>query len=467
MKSEIVFHGVPQGHNVWGTDDTKYYEGFYNGLDAFSPTKKLFVVEVLRNGPSFSAYYSFIKANQVSALNGRQGSYFGMTLRTDDVYCTNVHSLYNLFDQVYAQKIFGHVVETAGDGLKYRLAKFSDQDYLLQEVRQVLEKNIAAYFSDSFEEFDDTFTKDQPTVFQYYNLDDTDSESFLNSTKVYGKILISPEFPSKDSRLVSCESRVDSLTGELESEKEAREQAEQAALTLRKKVDTLESQLEAARNSADVRSVAGKLEQPLDEMLQLLRSAQGPYLDQARQNEGLRKQLDGLHRKLSSLSTWFYAAVGAAAAFLILSGFLGFKFFQSKSQNPRGNVVAKAEYEKLEAEYNQLKDEQSRRNTAQLTGILQSYWASASGSRINVKPDPAKDENGRNVLLTPGRPYTLSLNGLPKELFDGKGEWVFHGLEPVGEDDPTVVEVSADSGEAYACYAIDGVVVIKRDFVVK
>lgn len=465
MKSEIVFHGVPQGHNTWGTDDEKYYEGFYNGIDVFSKTRNLFVVEVLRNGPSFSAYYSFIKAYQVTALNGRPGSYFGITLRTDGVYCTNVHSLYNLFEQVFTQMILGHVVEPVGEGLKYRIAKFSDQEMLMRDVKQVLDKNIASYFSDSFEKFDGSFTKDQATVFKYYNLDDTDSESFLNSTKVYGKILISPEYPSRESQLNAFDSKLASLAKELEMEKDARKHAEEAAIAYKRKADSLESQLEASKSSADVKAVANKLEHPLTEMLSLLRSAQGPYLNLGRENEQLKKQVNGLRQKMSSLSTKFYLATGIAAAFLILTCLFGVKAFKSKPAKPGGNYVSQATYKQLEDKYNQLNNQQH--STANLTDILQGYWAASNGSRINIKPDPGKDGSNRNTILVPEQEYTVSLNGIPKNLFDGKGTWSFRGLEVVDADKPDVVKVSVDSGEASVCYVIDGVVVIKRDFVVK
>lgn len=468
MKSEIVIHGIPQGHNTWGTDDPKYYEGFYNGIDAFSKTKKLYVVEVLRNGDSFSAYYSLIRAYQVAALNGRQGSYFGMTFRIDGEYCTDVHSLFNLLEQVYNQMIVGHVVESVGDGLKYKIAQFSDLDKLLSDVKQVLEKNIASYFSNRFEKFDDSFTKDQATVFQYYNIDDVDSESFLNSTRRFGKILISPEYPSKDSRLSAYDNKLASLAKELEAERESNKRSEETAVALKKKVISLESQLEASKSAADVKAVANRFERPMSELLDLLRKVQGTAPGNSRDNEQMRKQIDSLHRKLSQLQFRFYIAAGVAAVLLILSCLFGIKAFTAKPYSAsNSNTVPLETYNKLQEQFNELKSQQAPQSASMLTSVLQDYWKNDSKSRINVKPDPAKDESGHNVYLTNGLEYTLSLSGLPKDIFENKGNWIFDGLEAVKAESPNVVKATIDSGDASAKYVVDGIVVVKRDFIVK
>ncbi len=466
MKSEIVFHGVPQGHNTWGTDDAKYYEGFYNGIDAFSKTKNLFVVEVLRNGGSFSAFYSLIKAYQVTALNGRSGSYFGMTLRVDGEYCTQVHSLCNLFEQVFSQKIVGQVLESVGDGYKYKVAQFSDCDKLLSDVKQVLEKKISAFFSNDFEEFDESFTKDQASVHKFFNIDDTDSEAFLNSTRKYGKILISPEYPSKDSQINSFDSKLASIKKELETERDSKARAEEAAVALKKKVMTLESQLEAAKNTSDVRAVANRLEKPMAELLALLRNAQGTTadLDMARENGELRKKLNRLQGKLSKIKTFLYAAVGVA--FLLLA--LTIYFAVSSAPRKQGNatdakyVELQGKYEKLMADYSDLKNS-SQVSKVDVAAVLKPYW---NNSRIDVTPDPLKENDV--YFLTKGQKYNISLKGELRDKFNNKGEWILSGVSFAGgiaRGDCTVIPNV--EGSAKISYSIDGVEIASRLFNVK
>ena len=49
MQIEFVIHGVPQGHQVWGTQADKYYESFYGKYEIYGKPKQVFVVEVRDN----------------------------------------------------------------------------------------------------------------------------------------------------------------------------------------------------------------------------------------------------------------------------------------------------------------------------------------------------------------------------------------------------------------------------------
>lgn len=202
----IVFHGVPQGHDVFGGAGDKYFESFYGISDSFKGAKTVFVVEVRKDTSGFCSYYSYIRPQNVVAYSGRSGSYFGMSLKVDGQYCTDVYSLYQLFDKIFDEKINGSIIQQSGNTEQYCIASFADADYQLNTIAQLAVNQIKAYFENDFEEIDSSFTKQYASSSAYYNLDDVNSETFFNSTRVYGKVFISPEYASKDSVISSLSS---------------------------------------------------------------------------------------------------------------------------------------------------------------------------------------------------------------------------------------------------------------------
>ena len=202
----IVFHGVPQGHDVFGGGGDKYFESFYGISESFKGAKTVFVVEVRKDASGFCSYYSYIRPQNVVANSGRSGSYFGMSLKVDGQYCTDVYSLFQLFDKIYDEKIIGSILQQSGNTEQYRIASFVDADYQLKTIAQLADNQIKAYFENDFEEIDSSFTKQYASASVYYNLDDVNSEAFFNSTRVYGKVFISPEYASKDSVISSLSS---------------------------------------------------------------------------------------------------------------------------------------------------------------------------------------------------------------------------------------------------------------------
>ena len=124
----IVFHGVPQGHDVFGGGGDKYFESFYGISESFKGAKTVFVVEVRKDASGFSSYYSYIRPQNIVAHSGRSGSYFGMSLKVDGQYCTDVYSLFQLFDKIYDEKIIGPVLQQSGNTEQYRIASFVDAE---------------------------------------------------------------------------------------------------------------------------------------------------------------------------------------------------------------------------------------------------------------------------------------------------------------------------------------------------
>lgn len=253
MISEFVFHGVPQGFDAWGSAGDRYYESFYGLGDFYKGARTALVVEVRKDAVNYCSYYTYVRPQNVVAQGGRTGSYFGMSLKCTGQYCTDVYSLFQLFNKIYEEKIVGSILTRTGNTEKYLVASFSDADSSLKAIAHLAESLVNNNFTSDFEEIDASFTKQHATASVYYNLDDVNSEAFFNTTRLYGKVFVSPEYPSKDTLLASfsaSEKQHQALKAEYEKQI-AELQAENAQIPqLKSRLSNLESDFTAIQKKA-------------------------------------------------------------------------------------------------------------------------------------------------------------------------------------------------------------------------
>ena len=121
----IIVHGVPYGQDIFSTDpiaDESYIKTFYKQQDA--PPETLFEIEARKEGNQQVVYYHYLKRRDVFDAEGRAGSYFGFTLRTD-VSCDEMALLFHHMDEVFRTRILGSLLERAGNGYRHRVRKYS------------------------------------------------------------------------------------------------------------------------------------------------------------------------------------------------------------------------------------------------------------------------------------------------------------------------------------------------------
>ena len=279
-----------------------------------------------------------------------------MTLSVDGQYCTDVNSLYHLFEQVFAQKMVGRILTKTGESEKFAVSEFSSADAYLTEVSGIVLDQICSIMSSEFEDIDGSFTKSESSRNICYNLRDVDSETFVNATKVYGKVYVSSDYPSKDAQIESLKSgnrkvidqqkeyedriakmqaensslvnTIDSLRNQLQGEKQRSKGLEQNVTALkqeneglRRETARLNARISEMKRSADVDQLARRLEPSLSELLGLLRDgkvtrrAEMEYFHSERNRhhshgkEGMPKMLKLLLSVLASLTI----LVGGAA----------------------------------------------------------------------------------------------------------------------------------------------------------
>lgn len=437
--AEFVFHGVPQGIDVWGTSGDSYYESFYNILDAFKNAQSAFVVEIRKDSNKFCSYYSYIRPQNVIAKGGRTGSYFGMSLKVEGNYCTDVHSLFNLFDTIYAQKISGRLLSNNGNSERYLIANFKDVEEELTEISKLAISQIVANFESDFEVIDSTFTKQKASNSVYYNINDVNCETFFNATKIYGKVYVSPVYTSKDaiiSSLLSSDQKYQEIKKEYEDQIDVLKKDSKQIPGLRQKLTTASNDLSTAKSenqrlSAELNSlkssnsflkqdnaklrqevdglkkcsnigtVADRLEPDLSEMLEILRSVRPNNV-----HRNCSSLWRGENRRKYIMSIIVVVAVAIIAMFFCVKGI---KSISKMSELKKQYSALTAKNSELEAKCTEL---------ANALSLIQSKQTSP---QIVIKDNSNADVNEPLII---GKQYRIILTGVQEP----EGEWKCDGF---------------------------------------
>lgn len=492
MHAEFIIHGVPQGHQVWDNSSDKYYETFYGNYDLYGKAKSVLVVEVRNNPGTLSSYYSFVRSQNVLAAGGRPGSYFGMSLRVDGSYCADVYSLFQLFELTFNQFISNHILKASGEAEQYAQDTFESAGSVLAETKRYFLSQVQSHLANSFEDLDKSFTRINPGQNALYNVEDVNSEAFFNAMRVDGKVLISRDYPSKDSLLKTlkvndsqqkaeirnCNEVIEQLTKENTSLKQYRElynrqqedfnkakerlqrtEAElsnekKTAAALKHEVASLTKQNEYLHDSSNIQRIASNLERSMQDFLPILKSVatkipQAVSLRQHIITEPSPKK-SVFDRIPSKARSFLYFIAAVLALFLIL-----FFILRDGSQSSSNEV----ENNQIEAMYQEknLPDAKTSQNSETQTSTQENAY---SNLRIDVK-----DYSGGDLIR--GQSYTISILG-----YSGQGEWEANGFYIQGLltgklTDPTIKAIPTTKGEIHIFFKVDGKVVKTRVFKVK
>ena len=103
-------HGVPKGQKLWGAGDADslYLKNFYRQFS--SPA--LMLVEVKKFDKDVYTYYTYCRSGNITANDGRAGSYFAITLRINHYY-QDIKNIYNLLDAAYNKFIVGTILKVS------------------------------------------------------------------------------------------------------------------------------------------------------------------------------------------------------------------------------------------------------------------------------------------------------------------------------------------------------------------
>lgn len=284
MNVEFYFHGVPSAFQEWSTEKSEKNSliRFYTKDAIEEQTRFVIELSVIANttGNVLCAYYTLLKKKKFFDNTGREGSYFGLTIRFDEEYCLDVEKVYSICESIYENDICGKIVKKEGDSIIYLVQNFDAQSSYLKQISDKMAKSISClrYSNIKNDLIENTGTKVAP---KYVNLSEASGELFWSNLKKTQKIFVSTEYPVKDNT-------IEKLRQQLESEQEKNNtlQKKNKSLELqvsqnsgeldvcRKNIDTLQKELQDAKARLEV--YEGKSNKLKKEFTQSLRAIEEP-----------------------------------------------------------------------------------------------------------------------------------------------------------------------------------------------
>ena len=135
MNVEVIIHGTPSGHSIFGADknDINYFSNFYTK----SEENQKMVLQVRKLGNVTYCYYNFLVYNNVISSEGRDGSYFGITLRFD-VFLKRIDKVYEALTAIFYTKILGTILKYDKSKYKYLITDFPSQGTVMKDIKNTV-----------------------------------------------------------------------------------------------------------------------------------------------------------------------------------------------------------------------------------------------------------------------------------------------------------------------------------------
>lgn len=189
---ELYIHGTPNGHKICGPDeDSAYIKSFYLRDKEEKTYGSAMQIDIYEG----DSYYTYIHQD-ITDIEGRPGAFFAMTLCFKRAYCTDVATLYELFQKVYDEVCVGRFVARQGGGEKFLVRDFKSSMFdkkrtTVAAISQAFKNKIPELFKSELMpigDVADTFKKAK----RAYSLSEVDSPLFVDSFKKQS-IIVSPE----------------------------------------------------------------------------------------------------------------------------------------------------------------------------------------------------------------------------------------------------------------------------------
>lgn len=144
---EVFVHGVPNGESFWGENkDRNYFGNFYN--QSCSDTVRFLIQTRSYNGKIY-CYYNYLVYNNVIGYDGREGSYFGLSIRFD-AYCKSYISIYKVLDTIFTTHVLNKILKNQNGKLKYAIRDFASSAEMENIRNATLQLIKLALTNDSF-----------------------------------------------------------------------------------------------------------------------------------------------------------------------------------------------------------------------------------------------------------------------------------------------------------------------------
>jgi len=166
---DFKLFGVPKGFDLsHGTkEDISYYQLFYDG-------------NPLKNNPRFymekrnenKLAYIYLRNGKMFDVDSRSGSFLGMSLEFNGIYCKDYKGLYSLFDAIFENIIVGNkILSKIGQNYQFKVDSFKTVNTNI--IKNIFKKNLNNQFSEDFIKLEDVIissNKLYPNMLYYIDL---------------------------------------------------------------------------------------------------------------------------------------------------------------------------------------------------------------------------------------------------------------------------------------------------------
>lgn len=192
MDIEIFVHGVPNGQSFWGKEEDRNYFGNFYGQNN-SDAVKYFIQTRSSNGKTY-CYYNYLVYQKVIGSDGREGSYFGLSIRFD-AYCKDFAGIYKILDCIFTAHVLNKILKIQNGSYKYIIADFVSASEIMGNIKDAIWQLLQSTLTNDSICSLGSFTiggRDLPTG-NLYEITANDVEA---TVKKYGKIALSPYYPT-------------------------------------------------------------------------------------------------------------------------------------------------------------------------------------------------------------------------------------------------------------------------------
>lgn len=192
MDIEIFVHGVPNGQSFWGKEEDRNYFGNFYGQNNSDAVKYLIQTRS-SNGKTY-CYYNYLVYQKVIGSDGREGSYFGLSIRFD-AYCKDFAGIYKILDCIFTAHVLNKILKIQNGSYKYIIADFVSASEIMGNIKDAIWQLLQSTLTNDSICSLGSFTiggRDLPTG-NLYEITANDVEA---TVKKYGKIALSPYYPT-------------------------------------------------------------------------------------------------------------------------------------------------------------------------------------------------------------------------------------------------------------------------------
>lgn len=192
MDIEIFVHGVPNGQSFWGKEEDRNYFGNFYG-QSNSDAVKYLIQTRSSNGKTY-CYYNYLVYQNVIGSDGREGSYFGLSIRFD-AYCKDFMGIYKILDTVFTAHVLNKILKVQNGNYKYIIADFVSASEMMGNIKEAIWQLLQSTLNNESVCGLGRFAVGGGSL-PSGNLYEITANNVEAAVKQYGKIALSPYYPT-------------------------------------------------------------------------------------------------------------------------------------------------------------------------------------------------------------------------------------------------------------------------------